>query len=98
MFRLSREKLGLSFQNVTINLQMRPAGVEVAHILIIDLSAPVMAMNTTQFHNNKHVISFLKSSLPPRQFLLPLQNDPRNEDGVTSRPLLVSSAVFFGQG
>lgn len=61
MFRLLREKLGLSFHNVTINLQARPAGVEVAHLLKIDSLAPVTAMSATLFDNNKRAINFLES-------------------------------------
>lgn len=61
MFRLLREKLGLNFHNVTINLDARPAGLEVAHILKIDTLAPVMAMNATLFDDNKRAINFLES-------------------------------------
>lgn len=60
MFRLLREKLKLRFKNVTINLQSRPATMEVARILEIDTLASVMVMEATLFDKRNKAMNWLE--------------------------------------
>jgi GntR family transcriptional regulator len=60
MFRLLREKLGLQFKNVTINLQSRPAPMDIAQILQVDSLAPVMVMEATLFDKSDCAVNWLE--------------------------------------
>jgi GntR family transcriptional regulator len=80
MFRLLREKLGLNFRNVTINLQARAAGMEVARILQIDSLTAVTVMNATLFDKERRAINWLESYYRGDSFVFRLEMNLENDD------------------
>lgn len=60
LFRLLREKLKLTLDKVTVNLQAKPAGMQVGTALQLDPLAPVTVMNATLFDPKKNAVNWLE--------------------------------------
>ena len=61
MFRVLREKLGLTLNKVSVNLQARPAGMQVANALRLDPLSPVTLMTATLFDPEGNAVNWLES-------------------------------------
>jgi GntR family transcriptional regulator len=77
MFRLLREKLGLSFNNVRISLQARSAGVDVANSLQINSLAPVTVLNAVLFDADARAVNALEINYRGDRFVFRLDMDLR---------------------
>jgi GntR family transcriptional regulator len=80
MFRLLREKLGLSFRNVTVDLKARAAGIDIARLLEIDAFASVTVMNAVLFDLKGKAVNWLEVSYRGDSFVFRFELDLKKQN------------------
>ena len=80
MFRLLREQLGLSFQNVAIDLKARAAGIDIARLLEIDAFAAVTVMNAVLYDLKGRAVNWLEVSYRGDSFVFRFELDLKEQN------------------